>query len=70
MSEEDHIMYLLVKLAEVRLGDMFVQIIFFLIIIAIAVGIVTLIKKSNKRNKQMNRMEEKMDKLNLDHKKP
>jgi len=61
-------MYLLAEVAEVRLGDMFVQIIFFLIIIAIAVGIVTLIMKSNKRNKQRNRMEEKLDKLNSDHK--
>jgi len=60
-------MYLLAEVAEVRLGDMFVQIIFFLIVIAIAAGIVTLIMKSNKRKKQQDRIEEKLDKLNSDH---
>jgi len=60
-------MYLLAEVADVRMGDLFVQMIFFLIIIAVAVGIVTLIMKSNKRKKQQDRIEEKLDKLNSDH---
>mgnify|MGYP001171387663 CR=1 FL=1 len=55
-------MFLLAALGEFRVGDMIFQLIFFLILVALVVAVVTFIVK-NSRNKRLDRIEEKIDKL-------
>lgn len=40
-------------------GDMIIQLVFFIILIALVVGIILLVVKFSKRNNQLNRIEEK-----------
>ncbi len=50
-------------------GDMIIQLVFFIILIALVVGIILLVVKFSKRNNQLNRIEEKIDKLLSDKEK-
>lgn len=55
-------MFLLAAVGDFRVGDMVFQLILFLILVALVGGIVTFIVK-NTRNKRLDRIEEKLDKL-------
>ncbi|WP_101842716.1 hypothetical protein [Halobacillus sp. Marseille-P3879] len=46
-----------------NIGDMIVQLFFFIILIAIIVGIVNFVLVVKQRRRQLNRIEEKLDKL-------
>lgn len=50
-------------------GDMILQLVFFIILIALVVGIISLVVKFSKRNNQLNRIEEKIDILLSDKEK-
>lgn len=54
---------LLASVGGLNMGDMIIQLIFFLFVIAFIVGVVSLIVMFSRRNKSMNRIEEKIDKL-------
>lgn len=56
-------MNLLAFVNNIRMGDIVVQLIFFLIIIAFIAGMVLLLMKFNQRNKKLDRIETKIDKL-------
>lgn len=50
-------------------GDMVVQLIFFVLLIVLVIGIISVVMKFRKRNNQLNRIEEKIDKLLSDKEK-
>ncbi|MHA6253335.1 hypothetical protein [Oceanobacillus sp. CAU 1775] len=58
-------MFLLASLSGFRFGDMMVSLIFLFIFVAIIVGVIVFILK-NSKNKQLDRIEEKLDRLLLD----
>ncbi|MCM3742451.1 hypothetical protein M3210_19870 [Oceanobacillus luteolus] len=56
-------MFFLTTVGGVLVGDIIVQLFFLLILIALVAVVITLIVKSKDRNKKLNRIEEKIDKL-------
>lgn len=54
---------MLMTIGEFHTGDAIVQLIYFFILIAIIVGIILLIVKPRKKNNQLDRIEEKIDKI-------
>lgn len=62
------IILLLSATSGIRVGDMIIQLVFFLVLIALVVGITSLVVKFKNRNKQLNRIEEKLDNLVSDKK--
>lgn len=62
-------MFLLTTTGGLNVGDVIVQLVFLLILAAVIVGVITLVVNVRKRNKQLSRMEEKIDKLSQGEKK-
>ncbi|MBX0358474.1 hypothetical protein [Halobacillus sp. Nhm2S1] len=62
-------MLLLSTIGGLIIGDVIVQLVFFLILAAVIVGVFTLVVNARNRNKQLSRMEEKIDKLSQGDKK-
>ncbi|MGR9047609.1 hypothetical protein ACQ4XT_03000 [Halobacillus faecis] len=56
-------MFLLSTIGVLIVGDVIAQLVFLLILVAVIVGMITFVVKARKRNKQLSRMEEKIDKL-------
>ncbi|WP_430786906.1 DUF4083 family protein [Virgibacillus flavescens] len=56
-------MLLLTQLGGLHLGDMIFQLLFFSVLLAIVTGIVMIFRKFKRRNEQLSRVEEKVDKL-------
>ncbi|MCP3027055.1 hypothetical protein [Halobacillus sp. A5] len=62
-------MFLLSTIDGLNVGDVIVQLVFLLILVAVIVGVFTFVVKARKRNKQLSRMEKKIDKLSQGEKK-
>ncbi|MBA2174871.1 DUF4083 domain-containing protein [Halobacillus locisalis] len=62
-------MFLLARTGGLYVGDVIVQLFFLLILVAVIVGVITFVVKARKRNKQLSRIEEKIDKLSQGEKK-
>ncbi|MBN8237211.1 hypothetical protein JF544_18355 [Halobacillus kuroshimensis] len=56
-------MFLLTTTSGLIVGDVIVQLVFLLILVAVIVGLITLVLKARKRNEQLSRIEEKIDRL-------
>lgn len=56
-------MFIITAMGGVMLGDIIVQLIFFAVLIAIVVGVIFLFVMFNKKNKRLNEVEQKIDKL-------
>ncbi|MBX0359556.1 hypothetical protein [Halobacillus sp. Nhm2S1] len=62
-------MLLMATIGGLIVGDVIVQLVFFLILVAVIVGVFTLVVNARNRNIQLSRMEEKIDKLSQGDKK-
>ncbi|MCP3031536.1 DUF4083 domain-containing protein [Halobacillus sp. A1] len=56
-------MLLLLTADSFHVGDIMFQLFFFIIIVAAVTGIVSYVKKEKNKNKQLHRMEQKLDEL-------
>lgn len=62
-------MFLLATTGGLNVGDVIAQLVFLLILVVVIVGVITFIVKARKRNEQLSRIEEKIDKLSQGEKK-
>ncbi|TGB03541.1 cell wall metabolism sensor histidine kinase WalK [Halobacillus salinus] len=62
-------MFLFSTTGGLNVSDVIVQLVFLLILAAVIVGVITLVINARKRNNQLSRMEEKVDKLSQGEKK-
>ncbi|MFC7321509.1 DUF4083 family protein [Halobacillus campisalis] len=56
-------MFLLLTTDSFHVGDIMFQLFFFIIIVAVVIGIVSYVKRDKNKNKQLHRMEQKLDEL-------
>lgn len=56
-------MLILSTVSDVRVGDLVIQLVFLLILMAVIVGVVSFMVKKKSSNKRLDRIEEKIDRL-------